>query len=89
MRGTVVAEHTPYQKGIIKRFYENRDTLALQKLGETVSNLYVETSPAKISRAWKSVHAQLLAAGVPASEAKAITEARDLKELAQLVTALM
>ena len=56
-----MADHTPYQKGIIKRFYENRDTLALQKLGEIVSDLYLEEKPAAIARKWKAAHAQMLA----------------------------
>ena len=31
-------------KKIIRRFYENKDLRLIQKLGELVSNLYVETS---------------------------------------------
>jgi hypothetical protein len=78
-------DYTPHQQGIIKRFYEHRDTLALQKLGELVSDLYVATSEAKIDRAWKSVHKQLLAAGVHAHQAGAIVNDRDLGALAKLL----
>ncbi len=78
-------DFTPYQQGIIKRFYEHRDTLALQKLGELVSDLYLATSEAKITRAWKSVHKQLLAAGVHAHQAKSIVDDRDLGALAKLL----
>jgi hypothetical protein len=81
-------DFTPYQQGIIKRFYEHRDTLALQKLGELVSDLYVATSEAKISRAWKSVHKQLLAAGVHAHQAHNIVSDRDLGALAKLLATL-
>jgi hypothetical protein len=83
-----VAEHSKYQKGVIKRFYEHRDTLALQKLGEIVSNLYLETSEAKIKRAWKSAHAQMLAAGVHQHEADHILEEKDLGALAKIVSDL-
>lgn len=83
-----MAEHSKYQKGVIKRFYEHRDTLALQKLGEIVSNLYLETSEAKIKRAWKSAHAQMLAAGVHQHEADHILEEKDLGALAKIVSDL-
>jgi len=81
-------DFTPYQQGIVKRFYENRDTLAIQKLGELVSDLYLATSEAKISRAWKSVHKQLLAAGVHSHQAGAIVGDRDLGALAKLLATL-
>jgi len=32
---------TPHQKGIVKRYYEHKDTLATQKLGEIVSDLFL------------------------------------------------
>ena len=35
--------YTPYQQKIIRNFYENKDLRLIQKLGELVSNLYVET----------------------------------------------
>lgn len=81
-------EHSKYQKGVIKRYYEHRDTLALQKLAEIVSNLYLETSAAKIKRAWKSAHAQMLAAGVHKHQADNILEEQDLGALAKIVSDL-
>ncbi|RKY21924.1 MAG: hypothetical protein DRQ55_02550 [Planctomycetota bacterium] len=80
-----MSDHSPYQKGIIKRFYENRDTLALQKLGEVVSNLYLATGEAKITRLWKSAHSQMIAAGVHEHEAGEVLKERDLGALAKLV----
>jgi hypothetical protein len=78
-------DFTPYQQGLIKRYYEHRDTLALQKLGEIVSDLYVATSEAKISRAWKAAHKQLLAAGVHQHEADSVVNDRDLGALARIL----
>lgn len=83
-----MSDHTPYQKGIIKRFYEHRDTLALQKLAEIVSNLYLETSEAKRKRAWKSAHTQMLAAGVHKHQAQSIIDDEDLGALAKLIAEL-
>ncbi len=83
-----MAEHTPYQKGIIKRYYEHRETLALQKLSEIVSNLYLEHHKGKIERAWKSALAHLLAAGANELRARKIFEERDLEGLARLLSEL-
>ena len=83
-----MSEYTPYQRGVIKRFYEHRDTLALQKLGEIVSDLYLETAEPRIDRAWKSAHAQMLAAGVHQHQAGEILRERDLGALAKLISEL-
>lgn len=80
-----MADYTPYQKGIIHRYYEHRDTLALQKLQETISNLYLETSPTKIQRTWERVEKQLVAAGLNEKHAAALVKNRDLEELAVVV----
>jgi len=83
-----MSDYTPYQQGIIKRFYENRDTLAIQKLAEVVSDLYVATSEKKIDSGWKRVQANLLAAGVHKHQAQAIVDDRDLGALARMVSEL-
>jgi len=83
-----MSHHTPHQKGIIKRFYEHRDTLALQKLGEIVSNLYLETSEPKRKRAWKSALTQMKNAGLTEKYAQQIHDERDLDALAKIVTEL-
>ena len=81
-------DRTPYQQGLIKRYYEHRDTLALQRLGEIVSDLYVATSEPKIDRAWAAAHKQLLAAGVHPHEAGTVVKERDLGALARIVARL-
>jgi hypothetical protein len=75
-----------YQKGIVKRYYEHRDTIALQKIGELVSDLYVETSEKRINRAWKSLETQLLAAGVHKHQVETIVGDRDLGAVARLLS---
>lgn len=80
-----MADYSKHQQGIIKRYYEHRDTLALQKLGELVSNLYLETSEAKIKRAWKSVRTQLLAAGIDEKKVAEICDDQDLGAVAKMI----
>ena len=81
-------DYSKHQQGIIRRYYENRDTIALQKLAELVSNLYLETSTKRLENAWKNVHKQMIAAGVHEHFAKKISDARDLEQLAKVVNEL-
>ncbi|MFH2001767.1 MAG: hypothetical protein ABIK28_18930 [Planctomycetota bacterium] len=77
--------YTSYQKGIIKRYYNNKDDLMTQKLGEIVSELYLCETEKKKARLWKSAHTALLNAGVHPVHAERIVTARDLTELAKVV----
>lgn len=39
--------YTEYQKKVIRNFYENKDLRIIQKLGELVSDMYLETNEKK------------------------------------------
>jgi hypothetical protein len=56
-------EHTPYQQKIIKRYYDNQDTLQLQRLAELVSELYLAEGKKK-ERAWTAAAAAMQKLGV-------------------------
>ena len=79
---------TPHQQGIVRRYYEHKDTLANQKLAEAVSELYVCTEEKKLARLWKSVGKALLNAEVPKAFADKIVAGRDLEKLADTVNKL-
>lgn len=51
-------EYSRYQRGIIQRYYEHADTIALQKLSEIVSDLYLAEG-GKANQLWKSAAASL------------------------------
>lgn len=80
--------HTPYQKGIIKRYYEHKDDLCSQKLGEIVSDLYLETKPARVKQLWESAETALLKMGANKLRVAKIIVARDLTGLAKLAEEL-
>ena len=80
--------HTPYQKGIIKRYYENKDDLCSQKLGEIVSDLFLERDPAKSKRLWESAQTALQNMGANPVRVTKIVAARNLPGLAKLVEEL-
>lgn len=80
-----------YQQGIVKRYYQNKDTLATQKLGEIVSELYlleVEPNAKKADRLWKSAETALLNAGANKARVAVVVEKRDLKGLAEVLNSL-
>ncbi|HYF51996.1 MAG TPA: hypothetical protein VEJ63_21485 [Planctomycetota bacterium] len=80
--------HTSYQKGIIKRYYENKEDINSQKLGEIVSELYLADSPAKAARLWKSAETALMNLGANKARVEKIVAAKDLQGLAKLVEEL-
>ncbi len=57
-------DYTPYQQKIIKRYYDNQDTLQRQRLAELVSELYL-SSGKKCERVWASVVSAMQKLGVP------------------------
>ena len=76
---------SPYQKGIVKRYYQHKDAALTQKLGEVVSELYLESDPKKKERLWKSAHTALLNAGAAPSRVEKLVAEKNLAALAKLV----
>jgi hypothetical protein len=74
-----------HQKGIVKRYYENRDTIMVTKLSELVSELYVCESEKKAAGLWKRVATALANTGVDKARAARIVESKDIKGLARVV----
>jgi hypothetical protein len=82
-----MADHTRYQKGIIKRFYANRDRIAEQRLGELVGEIYLSQGK-KCDRLWKNVATALAQIGLPQSRIDHLLEKRDPTILANLMKEL-
>jgi hypothetical protein len=80
--------YTSYQKGIIKRYYEHKDDILNQRLGEIVSDLYLTGTPAKAARLWKSAHKALLGAGANKARVEKLVAERNVEALAALVNEL-
>ena len=59
-----MADFTPHQQKIIKRYYNNQDTIQHQRLAELVSELYL-SSGKKRQRVWESVVSAMQKLGVP------------------------
>jgi hypothetical protein len=61
-----MADLTPYQQKIVKRYYDNQDTLQRQRLAELVSELYLSEGK-KRQKVWESVAAAMQKLKVPQS----------------------
>jgi hypothetical protein len=59
-----MADLTPYQQKIVKRYYDNNDTIQLQRLAELTGELYL-TEGKKRQRVWASVITAMQKLGVP------------------------
>jgi len=79
---------TPYQKGVVRRYYEHRENLAHQRLCEIVSELYLCASEKEAARLWRAAAAALKNAGAPRARAERCVASRDLEDLARLVARL-
>lgn len=77
-----VPDHTPYQKKIIRRYYDRREQLMLEKLGELVGELYLADADAKRERLWQRVAAAMTNLQVPESLAAHILASRKPEVLA-------
>lgn len=82
-----MADHSKHQQKIIKRYYENRDTIALQRLQELVTELYLATGK-KRQQHWKSVVLHLEKLGVKQDRIDRLVEKDDAAEVAKLVQQL-
>lgn len=49
-----MAKRSNYQQRVIRDYYQNRDAIALQKLGELVTDLYLAEGKAR-GRLWERV----------------------------------
>ena len=80
--------YTPYQQKVIRRFYENKDLRLMQKLGELVSNLYIETNEKKRESGWKRIKEILIDLKVHPHEVEFLTKDKNLtvisKKLAEM-----
>jgi hypothetical protein len=80
-------QHTAYQQKIIKRYYDNLDAIAGQRLADLVGELYL-TQGKKKEKAWQDAAAAMAKLGVPASRIANLMEKRDPALVAELVKEL-
>ena len=77
-------EYSSYQKKVISRYYENREQIDEQRLGELVTSLYLASDKKKV-KLWESVRDLLERLGIPDKRVDHIMESEDPAILALVV----
>jgi plasmid maintenance system antidote protein VapI len=77
-------DFSAHQQKIIKRYYQNIDSISLQKLGEMVTELYLAEGK-KRERLWKNAAAAMEKLGVPPARINTIITGNKPEALATLV----
>jgi hypothetical protein len=87
-RTTVGMEnYSAHQQKIIKRYYDNQDTIQLQRLSELVTDLFLAEGK-KRQTVWKRIVSALEKLKVPADRIQNVQSKDDPKLLAKLVQEL-
>ena len=71
-----MADHSPYQKKIIRRYYQNFDTLKSQRLSELTTELFLAEGK-KVERLWKQVSEMLRQLEFPESRIEHLLAKKD------------
>lgn len=82
-----MADHSPYQQKIIKRYYNNYDGIQAQKLAEMVTDLFLADGK-KRDRLWERVGQTLTKLEFPASRIEHLLQKRDPALLAGVMQEL-
>jgi len=80
-------QYSKFQQRAIKNYYDNREAISLQRLGELVTDLYLAEGKARQTK-WKQAATALEKAGVPKSRIEHLLETDDPELLAKLVKQL-
>ena len=83
-----MAERSSHQKTIIRNYYEQRDSIALQRAQELVTDLYLATGKSR-QRHWKNLTTHLEKLGVKQAQIDHLQEQDKPELVAQLVQRLL
>jgi hypothetical protein len=76
-------QYSEYQKAVISGYYDNLDTIILQKLSELVTELYLADTQVKQARLWQRAHKAMVKLKIPPIIIDHIMEKQDVEILAK------
>ncbi len=82
-----MADYSPHQQKIIKRYYDNLDTIQYQRLSEMVTELYLSEGK-KRDRLWKQAAEILTKMEFPASRIEHLLQRREPELLVGIIKEL-
>ncbi|WP_299460706.1 hypothetical protein, partial [uncultured Gimesia sp.] len=77
-------EYSNYQKDVIKRYYDNRESIDQQKLSELCTNLFL-TEGKKKEKLWEKAREIMERLNVPPSRINHVLKSADPAVLAEVV----
>ena len=80
-------QYTKFQQNAIKNFYDNRESISIQRLGELVTDLYLAEGKSRATK-WKQIVAALERLAVPKAEIDHLVKKDDPALLAKKVSEL-
>jgi hypothetical protein len=80
-------EYSSYQQGVIRRYYDNKDQIEEQRLGELVTSLYLAPEKKK-EKMWQTAEDLLIRMKIPASRIEHVIGSKDAAVLAKVVEEL-
>ncbi len=83
-----MAKRTPYQERAIRNYYQNQDTIMLQRLGDLVTDLYLAEGKAR-ERLWKRVATAMEKLKIPAERISQVVASDNPTLLANLFKELL
>jgi hypothetical protein len=85
--GIQLADHTPYQRKIIERYYRNFDAIKFQRLSELATDLYLAEGK-KRDRLWSRVEESLRKLEFPEPRIVVLLQKRDPALLVEILQEL-
>ena len=76
-------EYSKYQKSVISGYYNNLDTIMLQKLGELVTDLYLADTQTKKDRLWDRAYKAMIKLKIKPAIVDHIMKKQDVEILAK------
>jgi len=83
-----MAKRTPYQERAIRNYYQNQDSIMLQRVGDLVTDLYLAEGKAR-DRLWKRVEGALEKLKIPAERISHVVKSDNPTLLANLYQELL
>lgn len=81
-------KYSKHQQNIIRNYYENRESISLQRLSELVTELYLSEGKAR-EKQWKFIVSALQKLEIPADRIEHLRKQDNPALLAKLVEELM
>ena len=81
-------DYSKFQQKVIKNYYDNRDAISLQRLGELVTDLYLAEGKSRATK-WKQAAAALGKLGVGADVIEHLVEQDNPALVAKLLQDLL